>query len=111
MIDEADRVDAALALRPDEADADLRALIDCAGEIGRALASWRLAPAERDLLYARALALAGETAPSVVRRWRIDPKLSAVLGGAVVAAAAAAAVGVLIARGRRQQRVAAAASV
>jgi hypothetical protein len=66
------------------------------------MAAWALSPARRELLYQRALAEVERRESRLVwRRWRLDARSTAAVGGAVVAAAAAAAIAVAITRGRR----------
>lgn len=101
MNQEAEILDALLdgdaAPRPGGADA---ALLRLAGELERAIASWRLAPEMRPRLLARVRDLAG--AGSRRRRLRLPApgRLSAVVGGTALVAAAAA-IGVTVAHQRR----------
>ena len=104
MIDDAERLDAALDGRP-EATAELTDLVATAVEVAQSLSGWTLSPARRELLYQRATAAA---ARNDWLRWaarKLDPKSVAAVGGAVAAAVAATVIAVAISRGRRQQRV------
>jgi len=103
MDDDVERLDLALDGEPDGITPEARALVETAAEVVRSMAVWALSPARRELLYQRALAevelRGGRLA---LRRWGLDAKSAAAVGGAVVAAAVAAAVAVAITRGRRQ---------
>ena len=104
MIDEADRLDAALETRLDVAGPELRPLLEMAGELSRFLDGRWLAPHERSRIYARAVDAAARRARLArVRRLLRDRRLPAIVGGAAVTAAAAAAIVVAVTRGRGPQ--------
>jgi hypothetical protein len=103
VTDEIERLDLALDGEPDGVTPEVRALVETAAEVVRAMAAWALSPARRELLYQRALAEVERREDRFAsQRWRFDAKSAAAVGGAVVAAAAAAAIAVAITRGRRQ---------
>jgi hypothetical protein len=103
MTDDVERLDLALEGGPEMVSSEMRALVDTAAEVMRSMAAWALSPARRELLYQRAVAQVERREGRLAwRRWRLDPRSTAAVGGAVVAAAAAAAIAVAITRGRRQ---------
>jgi hypothetical protein len=102
VTDDVERLDLALEGGPEMVPPEVRALVETAAEIMRSMAAWALSPARRELLYQRALAEVERRESRLVwRRWRLDARSTAAVGGAVVAAAAAAAIAVAITRGRR----------
>ena len=104
MIDEADRLDAALEARPEVVGPELRPLLEMAGELSRFLDGPWLAPDERSRIYARATSAAARRSRLArVRRVLRDRRLPAIVGGAAVTAAAAAAIVVAVTRGRNPQ--------
>ena len=102
MIDEADRLDAALDSRPEVVGPDLGPLLEVAAEVSRFLDARLLAPHERHLIYMRAMSAAARQARFArVRRALTDRRLPAIVGGAAVTVAAAAAIAVALTRDRR----------
>jgi hypothetical protein len=103
MIDDAERLDAALNRRRigaslEDVAAPLRELVDLALEVGEACSGTPLSPEERERIYAAAL----ERMEAVRARllWgRVSSRQAALIGGA--AAVTAVAIGVGIAVGRR----------
>ncbi|HYA01305.1 MAG TPA: hypothetical protein VEK76_13300 [Candidatus Binatia bacterium] len=109
MIDDAERLDAALNLRQIGAGLDrvppaLRALVDLAAEVGDACSQGVLTPADHDRIYADAVSRF--EARRAGRVWlRIRGRRAAVIGGAAVVTAVAAAVGVGVLAGRWSHRL------
>jgi hypothetical protein len=103
VTDDVERLDLALEGGPEIVSPEVRALIETAAEVMRSMAVWALSPARRELLYQRVLDEVERRESRLAwRRWRLDGRSTAAVGGAVVAAAAAAAIAVAITRGRRQ---------
>ncbi len=109
MIDDAERLDAALNRRRIGASVDdvappLRELVDLAMEVGDACASAVLTAAERDRIYADVLDRLGAAHARLLWR-RLTGRQAALLGGAAAVTALAAAIGLRVVVGRRGHRV------
>ena len=104
MIDEADRLDAALDSRPEVVGPDLRPLLEVAAEVARFFDGQWLSTRDRDRIYIRAVsAAARQSRIARVRRVLTDRRIPAIAGGAAVTVAAVAAIAVALTRDRRHQ--------
>ena len=110
MIDDAERLDAALNRRRIGASIDdvappLRRLVELAIEVGDACTVAGLSQAERERIYADALGRLGDAARG---RWpwqRLTGRQAVMIGSAAALTAVAAAIGVRALVGRRGHRV------
>jgi hypothetical protein len=108
VIDDAERLDAALnrqriGARVEDVSPQVRALVDLALEISDAYASWKLAPADHDRLYAESLLRLEATLRRHRHLWQRVPggPRGAMIGGAAAATVVAAAIGVGVILERR----------
>ena len=108
MIDDAERLDAALNRRRIGASVEgvappMRELVELAIEVGEACSSGVLTAADRDRIYADVLERLGAVHARQLWR-RLSGRQAALLGGAAAVTALAAAIGVRRVVGRRGHR-------